>query len=145
MSASSHFGTRVPRWTVMLVVAAASVLLAGACASAQPKDSVKGAPAAAKVGDEVISMEEVERAAATPLAKLEEQRYAVLDEKLQQLIGQRVLGQVAKEPDVPDADVTTFIAQNQARLPQGGDEAGLRLKVCDYLRSQKMDERLEAY
>jgi protein-disulfide isomerase len=162
MSASSHFGTRVPRWTVMLVVAAASVLLAGACASAQPKDSVKGAPAAAKVGDEVISMEEVERAAATPLAKLEEQRYAVLDEKLQQLIGQRVLTQEAKQrgmsiedllklevygkaPDVPDADVTTFIAQNQARLPQGGDEAGLRLKVWDYLRSQKVNERREAY
>jgi protein-disulfide isomerase len=148
-------------WSTVLAVAAASALLAGTPVIAQPKDSAKASKAAAKVGDDVISMEELEQAVASQLAKLDEQRYAVLEEKLQQLIGQRLLAQEArkrgvsleqllksevygKAAEVSDADVAAFIAQNQARLPPG-DEAGLKLKIWDYLRSLKVNERREAY
>jgi protein-disulfide isomerase len=45
---------------------------------------------------------------------------------------------------VTDAEVAGFITQNRARLPQG-DEAELKLKVWDYLRSQKVNERRQAF
>ncbi len=134
---------------------------------AQPASPVKGAASAksatpaAKVGNEVITLEEVEQAVRTQLAKIEEQRYALLDDKLEQLIGDRLLAREAKRrgvsleqllktevygkaAEVTDADVTDFISQNRARLPQGND-ADLKLKVWDYLRSQKVNERRQAY
>ena len=116
---------------------------------------------AAKVGDEVITMDEVEQSVKPQLAKIEEQRFAILEEKLDQLIGDRLLSQEAKKrgvsveqllknevygkaPEVPDAEVTDFIAKNRSRLPQG-DEAEMKLKIWDYLRAQKVNERRQAY
>lgn len=90
-----------------------------------------------------------ERGVQPHVAKLEEQRYEILDQKLEQLIGERLLAQEAKRrtisvedlikaevyskaPEVPEADVTAFINQNRARLPKMDDQE-LRLKVWDYL------------
>jgi protein-disulfide isomerase len=129
-------------------------------ADAQPVAGNKAAPAA-KVGNDVITMEEVEQAVRPQLAKIEEQRYALLEEKLEQMIGERLLAQEAtkrgvsldqllktevygKAPDVPEAEVASFIAQNRSRLPQG-EEAELKMKVWDYLRSQKVNERRQAF
>jgi protein-disulfide isomerase len=147
-----------------VIVGAASIaaLLIGAQAGgAQPKEAGGVTGPAAKVGDEVISFEELEQSVRPQLAKLEEQRYTLLDGKLDQLIGERLLAQEAKRlglsveqllrnevyakaPEVPDAEVATFITQNRARLPQG-DEADLKLKVWDYLRAQKVAERRRTY
>jgi protein-disulfide isomerase len=129
-------------------------------ADAQPAAGNKAAPAA-KVGSDVITMEELEQAVRPQLAKIEEQRYTLLDEKLEQMIGDRLLAQEAtkhgvsleqllktevygKAPDVPEAEVASFIAQNRSRLPQG-EEADLKMKVWDYLRSQKVNERRQAF
>jgi protein-disulfide isomerase len=153
-----------------MVLAAAMLLtlvIPGVHAGAQQAPGVKSAATAksttpaAKVGDEVITLEEVERAVGAQLAKIEEQRYALLDDKLEQLIGDRLLAREAKRrgvsleqllkaevygkaADVTDAEVASFISQNRARLPQG-DDADLKLKVWDYLRSQKVNERRQAY
>lgn len=153
-----------------MVLAAATLLvlvIPGVHAGAQQAPGVKSAPAAksatpaAKVGDEVITLEEVEQAVRAQLAKIEEQRYALLDDKLEQLIGDRLLAREAKRrgvsleqllkaevygkaADVTDTEVASFISQNRARLPQG-DDADLKLKVWDYLRSQKVNERRQAY
>src|SRR5215471_11454580 len=130
-------------------------------AAAQQAGPAKASDPAAKVGDEVITLEELERAAQPQLAKLAEQRYEILDERLEQIIGERLLAQEAKRrnvsieelvktevygkaADVPEADVTAFINQNRARLPKL-DEQELRLKVWDYLRNQKVGERRQAY
>lgn len=148
---------------IAIAAALVALVLAGAYPStAQTKQAATGSnPPAAKVGEEVISLEEVERGVRPQLAKLEEQRYALLDDKLDQLIGERLLAQeskklgisteqllrnevYAKAPEVTDADVAAFINQNRARLPQG-DEAELKLKVWDYLRAQKVNERRRAY
>jgi len=150
------------RWRTIMTAAATLAVLLGVQASvAQQAPGAKPTTAAAKVGDEVITLGEVEQGLTAQLAKIEEQRYALLEERLDQLIGERLLAQEAKKrampvdqmlkaevyakaPDVSDADVTTFITQNRPRLPQG-DEADLKLKVWDYLRGQKVNERRQAF
>jgi hypothetical protein len=95
-----------------------------------PKD------AAATIGDEVISMADLERGAAAELAGLEQQRFRLLDQKLNELIGDRLLAREAqrrgmsvdallqaevasKIPPTTDDDINAFIAQNRSRLPPG--------------------------
>ena len=114
------------------------------------KDPAKNPAPAARVGDEVITMEEVEQGVKPQLTKLEEQRYEILDQRLDQLIGERLLAQEAKRrnvsvdqllknevlskvPDVPDSQVTAFLTQNWARLPKIDDKE-LRVKVSEHLR-----------
>jgi protein-disulfide isomerase len=149
---------------IMLVLALALFVAVGGgfvfppAAEAQPAKS--GTPAA-EVGDEVITQEELEQALAPQLARIEQQRFQLLEQKLDELIGDRLVAQEAKKrgmsveqllkaevyakaPEVADAEVANFIAQNRARLPQG-DEAEIRLKVWDYLRSQKVAQRRQAY
>ena len=117
----------------------------GAGTAVAQKDPAKNPAPAARVGDEVITIEEVEQGVKPQLAKLEEQRYEILDQRLEQLIGERLLSQEAKRrnvsveqllktevfgkaPEVPDSDVTAFINQNRARMPKMDDKE-LRLKV----------------
>ena len=144
----------------MMAAATLAVFLGVHASGAQQAPGAKST-SAAKVEDEVITLEEVEQGLRAQLAKIEEQRHALLEERLDQLIGDRLLAQEAKKrgmpldqllkaevyakaPDVSDAEVTNFITQNRARLPQG-DEAELKLKVSDYLRGQKVNERRHAF
>jgi protein-disulfide isomerase len=140
------------------------ILLAGigvGTAVAQQAPAAKSPAPAARVGDEVITIEEVEQGVKAQLAKLEEQLYEILDQRLDQLIGERLLAQEAKRrnvsveellktevfakaPEVPDSEVTAFINQNRARMPKM-DEKELRLKVWDHLRSQKVNEQRQSY
>jgi protein-disulfide isomerase len=146
------------RWMWGAGVAGAVLALAlggSAQTSAPPKD------AAATVGDEVISMTDLEKSSATELAGLDEQRYRLLDRKLGQLIAERLLTReakrrgvsleallqaeiTAKTPPVTGEDVNAFISQNRARLPQG-DEADLKVKVADYLHRLQVSQRTEAF
>jgi protein-disulfide isomerase len=148
------------RWRTVLGFAA--ILTLGASAvDAQPTPGAKSPTPAAKVGEEVISLEDVEQAVRPQLAKIEEQRHTIIEDKLDQLIGDRLLAQEAKRrgipveqllkaevyakvPEVTDEQVNQFISQNRSRLPQG-EEGELKLKVWDFLRSQKVNERRLAY
>src|SRR5882672_822197 len=142
------------RWWIVCV-GVGSLWLTVGTVSAQtgqpPKD------AAATVGDDVISLAELEQGAATELAALEQQRRRVLEQKLNQLIGDRLLAREAKRrgvtvdtllrdevsakvPAVPDADVADFMTQNRARMPRG-NEAELKAKVADYLQRQQVNQR----
>lgn len=115
---------------------------------------------AAKVDGQVITLDELEKALAPQLAKLQDQRFQLMESKLEELIGERLLTLEAKRreitveellrsevaskvAEITDAEVTAFITQNKARL-QGGD-AELRPRVRDYLREQKRQERRRAY
>jgi protein-disulfide isomerase len=145
-------------WIGLLVL---TVGIGTGTADAQQAPVARDPTPAARVGDEVIMLQEVEQAVRPQLAKLEEQRYEILDRKLDQLIGDRLLAQEAKRrnvsveqllktevdakaPEVPDSDVTAFINQNRARLPKM-DEKERRLKVSDHLRSQKVNEQRQSY
>jgi len=149
-------GRRLVIWVGLLTVALGAVP-----AAAQKAPAGKTGKPAATVGGEVITVEEVEQAVRPQLAKLEEQRYEILEQKLDQLIAERLLVQdakrrgvsveqllkaevYAKAPEVPETEVAAFIAQNRARLPKL-DEQELRLKVWDHLRSQKVNEQRQAY
>ena len=146
------------RWTWGAGVAGAVLAMAltvSAQTSTPPKD------AAATVGDEVISMTDLEKSSAIELASLDEQRYRLLDRKLGQIIAERLLAREAKRrgvslealvqaevtsktPPVTGEDVNAFITQNRARLPQG-DEADLKGKVADYLHRLQVSQRTEAF
>jgi len=149
--------TRLMAWIGLLVLTAGI----GAGTAVAQKDPAKNPAPAARVGDEVITLEELEQAVKPQLAKLEEQRYEILEQRLDQLIGERLLAQEAKRrnisvedllktevfakaPEVPDSEVTGFINQNRGRLPKMDDKE-LRLKVWDHLRSQKVNEQRQSY
>lgn len=115
---------------------------------------------AATIDDYAITLDEIEKALAQQLAKLEDQKFQLLESKLEELIEKRLLAVEAKRrgitveelltaevtskiPEVSDAEVTAFITQNRTRLQ--GDEAGLRPKVRDYLSDQKTEEKQRIY
>ncbi|MDE2058671.1 MAG: thioredoxin domain-containing protein [candidate division NC10 bacterium] len=115
---------------------------------------------AAKVDDQVITLGEIEKALTPQLAKLQDQKFQLMESKLEELIEERLLALEAKRrgitveellkaevtskvPEVTDAEVTAFMTQNRARLQ--GEEAELRPKVRDYLRDQKAQTGHHAY
>jgi protein-disulfide isomerase len=115
---------------------------------------------AARVDDQVVTLDELKRALAPQLAKLEDQKFQLMEAKLEELIGERLLALEAKRrgntvdellraevtsklTEVTDAEITTFMTQNKARLQ--GDPAELRPKVRDYLREQKLQERRQSF
>ncbi len=129
--------------------------------AAQQPPAKPGSTAAAKVGEEIITLEEIERSLQTELAKVERDRYNLIQQKLDQLISDKLLAAEAKRrgisvdellkqevagkaPTVTDADVEGFIAQNRGRIPQG-DDPELKLKVWEYLRDQKKSQQRGDY
>jgi protein-disulfide isomerase len=142
-------------------IAAVMTLWLGAAAPWAPAQQPAGGAVAARVGDEVITLSEVTEGVKKELAKLDEQRHAVIEQRLEQLIDERLLAQEAKKQgvsvddllkrevyakarEVPDADVTAFITQNKARLPKM-DEAQLRLRVREHLRAQRVAQQQQTY
>ena len=144
----------------------ALVLLTGLLGAPNPNapraQGASGGTPVATVGDDVITLEELEEPLAAQLAELEQKRHQLLSERLEHLIGERLLAQeatrrgisveellkrevYARAREVTDAEVTAFMRQNRARLPRGADEAHLRLKVWDYLRSQQVSQRRREY
>jgi protein-disulfide isomerase len=116
---------------------------------------------AAKVGEEIISLEEIQRSLHNELLQIERERHRMLEEKLEQLIAQRLLESEAKRrgvtvdelikqevggkaQQVSDADIDAFIAQNRGRLTQP-DDPQLRLKVWEHLNGQKVGQQREVY
>jgi protein-disulfide isomerase len=140
--------------------------MAGLLVAMALEASAQGTPpppkdAAATIGNEVISMSELEKGSATELASLEEQRYRVLDRRLGAMIAEKLLTLEAKKrgvslealmqaevtakvPAVTGEDVNAFISQNRERLPKG-DEADLKVKVADYLHRLQLNQRTEAF
>lgn len=152
----------IGRWTMVSGVSLLLWLCLGArfALGGQALERSKEPTVAAKVDGQVITREEVEKALAPQLAKLEEQKFQLMESKLEALIEERLLALEAKRrritteelvkievtskvPEVTDAEVTGFMTQNKARLQ--GDEAELRPKVRDYLRSQKEQGGHRAY
>jgi protein-disulfide isomerase len=115
---------------------------------------------AARVDGQVVTLDELEKALAPQLAKLQEQKFQLMESKLEELIAERLLTIEAKRrgitveellkaevtskaPEVTDAEVAAFMTQNKARLQ--GQEAELRPKVRDYLRDQKVQASRHAF
>lgn len=116
---------------------------------------------AAKVGEEIISLEDVQRSLQNELIQLERERYKLIEEKLEKLVEQKLLESEAKRrgtsidelikqevstkaQKVSDAEIDAFIAQNRSRFSQP-DDPQLRLKVWEHLNGQKVSQEREAY
>ncbi len=114
----------------------------------------------AEVDGEAIAAEEVEKAIAAQLSKLEEQIYNLKRQKLEALIAERLLTQEAAKRGTTiqallDAEVTTKVAlvteqeietfyqANKARLK--GDEATVREQIRAHLQKQKLAAQREAF
>jgi SurA N-terminal domain len=151
---------KLPRITLGVLIFSGLVAIKE-IAFAQQTEVANSFTAAAKVGNEIISLDEVQHAIHGQLAQIERQRHSLINQKLEEVIEKRLLAQEAKKrgitveqlvkgevdaktPEILDAEVSDFIEQNRARLPQG-DEAELWLKVRDFLRSQKMNQQRQAY
>jgi hypothetical protein len=115
----------------------------------------------ARVEGEVISRGELERALQVPLAQLEHRRQVLIDQRLEELIDERLLAREARKrgltvgellkaevdaavPDVTDADVTALVARYREQFPQE-NETELSAKVADYLRALQKARRRYAY
>ncbi len=89
--------------SIMRVLAAALVLGMGGGveslppAAAQEAQGTKSVTPAAEAGGAIISLEELQEALRVQLAKIEQQRFQLLEQKLEQPIGDRLLAQEAKK------------------------------------------------
>ncbi len=143
--------------------AALTATLLALIPGAQAQTPAPAAPAgvAAQVGNETISMADLEQSVAIELARLDQQRQNLLDRRLNQLIGDRLMAQeaarrgippakllhdevMAKTPPVTEAEINAFIAQNRARMPKA-DDAQLRPRVAQYLEQQRANQQRETF
>jgi protein-disulfide isomerase len=149
--------TNRARWAAL--VAAVLALMSPALAQTPAPAAPPGV--AATVGDDTISTADLEKGVAIEMARIEQQRQSILERKLDQLIGERLVAQEAarrgvsveklletevtgKTPAVTQAEVNAFIAQNRARLPKA-DEAELRPRVAQYLEGQRVNQQREVF
>lgn len=118
------------------------------------------AQVAAEVDGEKISVDAVTHAAGQPLAKVEEQAYSLKQQKLNQLIGDRLLAHeadrrkisvdalvkaeiTAKVAPVTAADIHALYEANKAQLPN--PEAELKDQLQAYLANQRLAARRQEY
>jgi protein-disulfide isomerase len=114
----------------------------------------------AEVDGEAITAEEVEGAIGAPLRRLEKQIYDIKRQKLEALIGERLLTREAAKRGISlqallDAEVTakvglvteqeveTFYQAHGARLK--GEEARVREQIRAHLQNQKLATRQETF
>ena len=141
---------------LLLAILIGGIFATVATAAAQKPGTGKSVTPAAKVGEEVISVEEVVEA---QRVRIERERYNLLQQKLEELIAERLLAQEAKKrgmtveqllkeevdakaPKVTEDDVTKFISKRPA---QPSDQTELRQRVWDHLRSQNLNQQRQDY
>src|SRR3989441_1264109 len=126
-------------------------------------DTARTAPASeplAEVSGEAITAAEIEQALGARLRRLEQQTYEMKRQKLEAMIGERLLALeaarqglsvqalldaevTAKAEPVTDEEVERFYQANKAQLK--GDEVEARERIRAYFRSQKLVARRQAY
>jgi hypothetical protein len=138
-------------WAFMLLLALGLLAAAHAPAASEPLAEVNG---------EAITAEEVEKAIAAQLRKLEEQIYTLKRQQVEALIAERLLAWEAAKRGMTiqallDAEVTgkaelvteqeieNFYQANKARLK--GDEATAREQIRAHLQKQKLTAQRGAF
>src|SRR5438093_6348695 len=126
-------------------------------------DAARTAPASeplAEVNGETITAEEIEQALGAQLRRLEQQIYDLKRQKLEAVIGERLLAREAAKQSLSvqalldaevaakagtgtDEEVESFYQANKARLK--GDEAETRERIRAHFQSQKLVARRQVY
>jgi len=148
-------------WRILTAVAILGFLAVAQARAVEDSQGRMGVHPAAKVGDEFIGQDELEESLRGQLARLEQQRYELLNQKLEQLIDERLLAREARRrgitveqllkeevyahvPEVTDAEVATFVTENRGLLLKE-DKVELLRKVRGYLGSQKVNQQRDTY
>jgi protein-disulfide isomerase/DNA-directed RNA polymerase subunit F len=138
-------------WALLFLKMLGPPVTAQTCAKCEPLAEVEG---------ETITSSEVEKILGARLAKLEEQLYAMKQQALDALIGERLLAQesakrnisvqalldsevTAKVAPVTESEIETIYQKNKSRLK--GEEATLRDQIRVYLQNQNRATRREAF
>src|SRR2546425_7014441 len=138
-------------WMFVIVVGIGLPVSAQTATTSEPLAVVNG---------EAITVEEVENALGAPLRRLERQIYDMKRQKLEALIGERVLAREAAKRGIsvqalPHAEVTakaglvseqeveTFFQANKGRLK--GEEADVRKRIAAHFQQQKLAVRRETF
>jgi DNA-directed RNA polymerase subunit F len=138
-------------WALLFSKMLGPSVMAQTCAKCEPLAEVEG---------ETITSSEVEKTLGARLAKLEEQLYAMKQQALDALIGERLLAQesakrnisvqalldsevTAKVAPVTESEIETIYQKNKSRLK--GEEATLRDQIRVYLQNQNRATRREAF
>jgi protein-disulfide isomerase len=149
--------------TALILVVTAGVLgLATRTCAASSQGGV-GTPEnktpVAVVDGQPITLEELEASLGTSLTKLEQDLYNLKKERLDSMIGERLLAReagkrgvevkqlveteiTAKIPPVTDQEVDAFYETNKARLPTAPD---IKSQIKQFLASQRAQARGQAY
>lgn len=139
----------------ILCIAALFIFAAPVRSQAPPKSQVL-----AEVDGKIISAEEVDKAIAVHLTDLEEQIYHLRQQKLEALIGDKLLEAEAarrgvttkalldeevtsKVTLVTDKEINGFYQANKAQMK--GEEAALREQIRTYLQNQKLAAQWETF
>jgi protein-disulfide isomerase len=153
MRTSMRFLAAVTGTAALVTVVTMAVLPAQATSPAKPLAQVNGQP---------ITEEEIDKAIAAPLSKLQQQIYNLRRQRLDAVIRDRLLAQEAAKRGISvqkllDAEVTSkvglvteeeierFYQANKARFKADVDEAEIRDQVRSQLQGQKIGARREAF
>jgi len=151
---------RVQRFIVALVAAAGLATVYAVVTATRARANATNGTAAAKVGNSVITSQDLEHALAAEFSNLEQRRRILMQRKLDQLIDERLLAQEAQRRGVTiqqllqteaaasaavtEEEVDAFIAQRHVRLPEG-DKGDVRERVRGYLGAQKTNDQNHRY
>jgi protein-disulfide isomerase len=144
-------------FAIVVVTALLFVAVVEALAQSNPS----GKPAA-EINGQPITEEEIDKAIAGQLGKLQEQIYALRRQRLDGMIRERLLAAEAAKRGVSvqkllDAEVTSkvtlvseeeiekFYQANKGRMKEGVDEAGARDQIRGMLQGQKLAVQREAF
>jgi len=128
-----------------------------------PAKQEQGEVVLARVGDEMITKEELERPLAFAIHKLEEDIYRLKKQRLDQMISERLLEKEANQRgisveelvnnsiladgvDAGEEEVDRYYQENRARLAEWkGSQEELRQRIKTYLQQQKSYQKVQDY
>jgi protein-disulfide isomerase len=145
-----------------LVAVSGVAALVMAVTVAVPAQTTSQAKPLAEVNGQPITEEEIDKAIAAPLSKLQEQIYNLRRQRLDAFIRDRLFAQEAAKRGISvqkllDAEVTSkvglvteeeierFYQANKARFKADADEAEIRDQIRSQLQGQKISAQREAF
>jgi protein-disulfide isomerase len=146
--------------TVTLALAGAPFAVVTCTASTIEQGKTDATAAVATVDGTPITTEELESSLGTSLTKLEQDLYNLKKDRLEAIIGEKLLNQEAskrgvevkqlieteitsKVPAVSDDEVNSFYEANKARLPASATD--IKGQIRQYLTNQRVQTRAQAY
>jgi protein-disulfide isomerase len=146
----------------LAVVTGAAALVTTVTVAVFPAQATSQAKPLAEVNGRPITEEEIDKAIAAPLSKLQEQIYNLRRQRLDAVIRDRLFAQEAAKRGISvqkllDAEVTSkvglvteeeierFYQANKARFKADADEAEIRDQIRSQLQGQKVGAQREAF